>query len=457
MKTHYQIAGMHCKSCEILVAQHLRKVPGVDGVRVNHSTGVATIEYRGHAPDRARISSAIRDAGYTLGTKGRQPLVSRDSSEWFEVVFAACIVFILFIFSKLFGVFDLVSKAGTGTGTATALLVGLTAGVSSCMALVGGLILGISARHAELHPEASTAQKFRPHLFFNFGRFVSFAVLGGVIGSVGAIARPSGGFLGALIIIAGIVMFMLGIKLLEVFPRASSGLTLPSGLARMLGMDPAYRQAGRETREYSHRGAMITGALTFFMPCGFTQAMQIYAVSTGSFMQGSIVMTLFALGTMPGLLGVGALSSAVRGSGARLFFKAAGIIVIALGIWNISNGWNLTGIVLSRPSPSGVVQRPGKNTTIATIRDGSQYMEMNQWAGGYKPNRFTVKKGIPVIWTVNSTDSYTCASSLVIPSLGIAKSLALGANTIEFTPPQTGFIKFSCSMGMYTGLIEVIN
>ncbi len=450
MKTHYQIAGMHCKSCEILVAQHLRKIPGVDGVRVNYSTGIATIEHRGLVPDRAVIAAAIRNAGYTLGTKGSRPFFSRDSSEWFEVLFAACIVFVLFLFSKLFGVFDLVSKAGTGTGPATALLVGLTAGVSSCMALVGGLILGISARHAELHPEASTAQKFRPHLFFNFGRLISFAVLGGLIGSVGAIARPSGGFLGALIIIAGIVMFMLGIKLLEIFPRASSGLTLPSGIARVLGMD-------RETREYSHRGAIITGALTFFMPCGFTQAMQIYAVSTGSFVQGSIVMTLFALGTMPGLLGVGALSSAVRGAGARLFFKCAGIVVVVLGLWNISNGWNLTGIVLSRPSPSGVVQQPGKNATVATVRDGKQYMGMDQWAGGYKPNRFTVKKGIPVVWTVNSTDSYTCASSLVIPSLGIARSLVPGANTIEFTPTQTGFIKFSCSMGMYTGLIEVIN
>jgi sulfite exporter TauE/SafE/copper chaperone CopZ len=449
MKTHYQIAGMHCKSCEILIAQNLRTIPGVDGVRANYSTGVATIEHQGPAPERSRVAAAIRDAGYTLGTRGPRPFVSHDSSEWFEVLFAGCIVFILFIAAKLFGVFDLVSKVSSTAGPATALLVGLTAGVSSCMALVGGLILGISARHAELHPEATAAQKFRPHLFFNLGRLASFALFGGIIGAVGSVARPSGGVLGALIIIAGIVMFMLGIKLLEVFPRVS-GLTLPSGVARILGMD-------RDTREYSHRGALITGAVTFFVPCGFTQAMQIYAVSTGSFVQGSIVMTLFALGTMPGLLGVGALSSAVRGPAARLFFKGAGIIVIILGLWNISNGWNLTGIVLSQPSPSGIVQQPGANTTAAILKDGKQYMSMDQWAGGYKPNRFTVKAGIPVVWTINSTDSYTCASTIAVPSLGIAQSLNLGENTIEFTPTQTGFIKFSCSMGMYTGLIEVIN
>jgi sulfite exporter TauE/SafE len=296
---------------------------------------------------------------------------------------------------------------------------------------------------------ATTSQKFRPHLFFNLGRLVSFAALGGVIGSVGAFARPSGGFLGGLIIAAGIVMFLLGIKLLEVFPRVS-GLTLPSSIARLLHID-------RDTREYSNVGAMLTGAITFFIPCGFTQAMQLYAVSTGSFVQGCIVMTLFALGTMPGLLGVGALSSAVRGSAARLFFKGAGIIVIILGLWNISNGWNLTGIVLSRPTPSGIVQQPGAIATLAVLNGGKQYMSMDQWAGGYNPNRFTVKKGVPVVWTITSTDSYTCASTIAIPSLGIAQSLNPGVNTLEFTPTQTGFIKFSCSMGMYTGLIEVIN
>lgn len=449
MKTHYHIAGMHCKSCEILVTQHLRTVPGVDSVRVNHSTGVATIEHQGPAPEQSRIAKAIRDAGYSLGTRGARPFISRDSSEWLEVVVAGCIVFILFIASKLLGVFDFVSRASTSTGPATALLVGLTAGVSSCMALVGGLILGVSARYAERHPEATTSQKFRPHLFFNLGRLVSFAALGGVIGSVGAFARPSGGFLGGLIIAAGIVMFLLGIKLLEVFPRVS-GLTLPSSIARLLHID-------RDTREYSNVGAMLTGAITFFIPCGFTQAMQLYAVSTGSFVQGCIVMTLFALGTMPGLLGVGALSSAVRGSAARLFFKGAGIIVIILGLWNISNGWNLTGIVLSRPTPSGIVQQPGAIATLAVLNGGKQYMSMDQWAGGYNPNRFTVKKGVPVVWTITSTDSYTCASTIAIPSLGIAQSLNPGVNTLEFTPTQTGFIKFSCSMGMYTGLIEVIN
>ena len=163
-------------------------------------------------------------------------------------------------------------------------------------------------------------------------------------------------------------------------------------------------------------------------------------------------MAVFAIGTAPGLLGIGGLSSVVRGSGARLFFKVAGIIVIALGLWNMSNGWNLTGIVLNRTSGSQTIQTGPQ----AELRNGKQYIEMEQWAGGYNPKRIAVKVGVPVVWQINSINSYTCASSIIVPALGITRSLSPGINTIEFTPTKTGSIKFSCAMGMYTGIINVI-
>ncbi|MDR2416217.1 MAG: sulfite exporter TauE/SafE family protein [Candidatus Peribacteria bacterium] len=39
--------------------------------------------------------------------------------------------------------------------------------------------------------------------------------------------------------------------------------------------------------------------MTFFVPCGFTFAMQLYAMQTGSFLSGGVVMLLFAVGTLP--------------------------------------------------------------------------------------------------------------------------------------------------------------
>jgi sulfite exporter TauE/SafE len=159
------------------------------------------------------------------------------------------------------------------------LIVGLTAGISTCMALVGGLVLGISARFSEKHPEASPAQKFRPHIFFIIGRIISYFILGGVIGLLGKAFQLSGPSLGFLTIIVGVVMLILGAQLTEIFPRLSNGgLTLPSSISKFLGIKKHHQ------KEYSHTNSVLTGALTFFLPCGFTQAMQLYAMSTGKFL-----------------------------------------------------------------------------------------------------------------------------------------------------------------------------
>ena len=117
-----------------------------------------------------------------------------------------------------------------------ALLVGLTAGFSTCMALIGGLVLSVASKYAENHPAETPLQKFRPHLIFNLGRIVSFVVLGAVIGAIGSAFSLKGSMLGFLTIIVGVVMLVLGLQLTEAFPRITKGLTLPSGLAKKLGI-----------------------------------------------------------------------------------------------------------------------------------------------------------------------------------------------------------------------------
>jgi plastocyanin domain-containing protein len=134
-------------------------------------------------------------------------------------------------------------------------------------------------------------------------------------------------------------------------------------------------------------------------------------------------------------------------------------MVVALALFNISNGFNLTGITLPTFNNSAKVNA---NTTNAsdpnvTFENGIQVMRMNQSYNGYSPNTFTVQKGIPVKWVVNSQDAYSCAASIFSPQLGIKKILSEGENIIEFTPNQLGKVKFTCSMGMFTGIINVVD
>ncbi|MDP1709847.1 MAG: sulfite exporter TauE/SafE family protein, partial [Candidatus Komeilibacteria bacterium] len=363
------IKGMHCRSCEMVVESALSKIPGVKKTEVNYRAGRAEIFCGECLPSSELIKQAVKDAGYEIGQKGKAPWFSQDKDDYLNLLKGAAIVLALFFAAKWLGLFNLGVETQK-TSLLIVLAVGLVAGISTCMALVGGLVLGLSARHAELHPEITSKQKFVPHLYFNLGRIIGFAFLGGLIGLLGSAVRPSTGVIGLKTIVIGGVMIFLGLKLVEIFPALKDkSLALPKGLAKALGLH-------QEQKEYSHTGSFITGALTFFLPCGFTQAMQLYAVATGSFIQGALIMGLFALGTSVGLLGVGGLASIFKGKGAKIFFAATGVAVILLGWFNIANGSQ----VLFSGRAAGL---PADSPTDSV---GVQEVKMTQNSSGYSPN-----------------------------------------------------------------------
>lgn len=452
-KQEVHIKGMHCKSCEILIEDELLKVQGVKKVSVSHKTGIANIDCDCEL-DSKEISRAVESAGYGIGQDGKIHFFSRKRRDYIDLGIAFFIAISLFLVAKTLGIFNLSSSiSGSYSSLPIVFVIGLTAGVSTCMALVGGLVLGASARFSAQNPRASGMQKFTPHLYFNLGRIISFFIFGGIIGFAGSIFQLSTSVLGTLTVIVGLVMLLLGGQLIDVFPILKKiSFTLPKSLSRMLGIQE------KSSVDYSNKNSAVMGAMTFFLPCGFTQAMQLFAMSTGSPLTGALTMGVFALGTAPGLLGVGGLTSVVKGNAARIFFKTAGVVVILLAFFNVSNGLNLLGVpqvlgaITTNSSSKNVVQDPN-----VKLVNGVQEVRMTQGPSGYSPNKFTIKKGVPVKWIVTSKDIYTCASSIVSQQLGIRKGLELGENIFEFTPSQTGTIRFSCSMGMYNGSFNVVD
>jgi plastocyanin len=234
-------------------------------------------------------------------------------------------------------------------------------------------------------------------------------------------------------------MLFLGLKLIDIFPvLKNKTITLPKAISNLLGVR-------NSDKEYNHTSAFTAGAMTFFLPCGFTQTMQLYAVSTGSFSKGALIMFLFAVGTAPGLLGIGGLSSIFKGRRARVFFATAGLAVILLGAVNISNASRLISF------PTGQTTK----TTASVLNGRVQEVRMIQGDKGYHPNQFTIKKGIPVRWIIDSKAQYSCAASIIMSAYDINQPLKPGKNVIEFTPTETGEIEFTCSMGMYRGIFVI--
>lgn len=440
------IKGMHCKSCTVIIADELSKIPGVIHANASLKTNTAIIRYT-KEPTYAQIEQAIIAAGYTIDFDDKT-FFSEDKSTYKTFAYSVVFIVIIILIIKQLG-FSSFNINGFGSNKAImALVVGLTAGFSTCMALVGGLVLGLSSRYAEKHRSAATIQRFRPHLFFNLGRIMTFFVLGGVIGLFGSIFKLDSSITGLLTIGIGLVMIILGLQLTELFPRLSNkGITLPAGIAKFLGINQ------KKQKEYSHKNAAVLGGLTFFLPCGFTQAMQLVAISSGSFVTGSIVMGLFAIGTAPGLLGVGGLTSVIKGKFAKIFFRFAGVLVILFAVYNISNGFNLTGFKFSLNSfqtnnsdSSSVDKNATVLKTVFTPTGGTQDIS---------PSTFNVQVGKSYVLEVDAKeDGQGCMSTIMIP--GVYNNPILitkGIVRLPFKIDEAGSYDITCAMGIVRGTI----
>jgi len=442
--TTVSIQGMHCKSCELLIEDELKKIKNVSSVAISHKTGLATVTYDGGEIEKNVLQRAVHNAGYKLGAQERLPLFSKTMSDYVQLFFAAVVLGLLYLIGQELGIFNIaLTKSNNLSSMPVVLMIGITAGLSTCMALVGGLVLGIASRYAQMNPQASIKQKFIPHIFFNMGRVVSFFILGGIIGAVGSVFQLTNAMTGILIIAVSLVMILLGMQLIHIMPVLDTfALTLPKGISKALGITT------HQNATYSHKSALLMGALTFFIPCGFTQAVQLYAMTTGSFLAGAITMGIFALGTIPGLLSLAGFASIVKQNGSGLFFKFVGLVVVTLAIFNISNGLTLAGFQMHKTAATST------DPHIQLV-NGVQVIHMEQNETGYTPNTFTIKKNVPVKWIIKSVYP-SCASSLVVQKLNIHAFLTQQEQTFTFTARDVGEIPFTCSMGMYSGSITVV-
>jgi sulfite exporter TauE/SafE len=217
---------------------------------------------------------------------------------------------------------------GGNTTPVTSFIIGLIASVSTCLAIVGGLVLSLSAKISQ--DEVSDTKTF---LLFHAGRLISFAILGGVLGVVGSAIGINFTFTAILGLLASMVMLFLGLNLVGLFSK--NKITLPAEVFNFF-------------RKIEHKtfAPLLVGFGTFFLPCGFTQSMQFAALGSGSFISGLLIMFAFALGTLPMLLllSFGSASFA-HGKHAPLFFKSAGVVVIGLGLFALLAGLAGLGII----------------------------------------------------------------------------------------------------------------
>lgn len=339
MKSYtFHTKGMHCKSCEILTEGELREHPSISHVKSSsvENTILVTGDFGERTPASiaAELSPLIERHGYTLSHEPHpSTALGASNLKEFKIALPIAIGFgILFFALQKLGLVNLIRGGGESLSLISVFIVGVVASLSSCMAVVGGLVLSMSATFAQ------TGDKVRPQILFHASRLIAFFVLGGVIGVIGSaftLGRGGNLMLGLLI---ALVMLLMGVNLLGIFKFA--GRLQPVMPKFISGHAKALSSANHSLTP------VLLGVITFFLPCGFTQAMQVYTLSTGSFLSGGMTMLVFALGTLPVLALLSFGSSFIKDRKASgVFYKSAGLVVIMFAIINLLGALAVAGVI----------------------------------------------------------------------------------------------------------------
>ena len=328
VKKRFAVQGMTCSSCEVLIERKLHKVPNVEKVNVSRARGEAVVECSSDI-SLHELQDALQGEKYILSEEHELISAKKTSlKRYAEIGAAALFIGALYLIFKQFNLLPDSFGVTDNMGYGFVFILGLIAATSTCLAVSGGLLLAIAQKHAEKYPSLTGWQKFQPHIYFNVGRIVSYTFLGGLVGLLGSFLTISSFLTGVITIAASVLMIIIGIQLLHVIPGLNKiQLKMPKFIAHRL------YDASHEGNAPNRATSFLFGGATFFLPCGFTQALQLYVLGTGNFMTGALTMLAFSLGTLPSLAGIGAFSSFAKGSVQRHFMTFAAVLVIILGVY----------------------------------------------------------------------------------------------------------------------------
>ena len=448
LKEHsYYVKGMHCASCEILIEKELLKFSGVKSVEASKNRGEVFIKYENEKPEIKELNKIFKKSNYYFYN---EPIKEKDSEEkgFLNIIFASVTVIVLFFLFQRLGIIEMINVTSSSS-LIMFFFLGVVAGLSSCMALVGGLVLSLSKQWNEIYSKNNSfAEKIQPHLMFNSGRIIFYGIFGGILGMVGSRLQLSLTFASFLVIGVSILMIFLSFQMLGVKYFQKFQLAMPKIFTSYVADEKNFK--GRYM-------PFSLGASTFFLPCGFTITAQGLALISGNFIQGALIMFVFAIGTAPTLLliGISSVKFSEKPHLSSNFLKIAGILVLFFAFYNINSQF----AVLGMPNVSTIMASKNIDKDLPPIINGEQVIRMDALSFKYEPNYFKVRAGIPVKWEITDRGTSGCTNAVI--SRGLFKgeiTLTPGEVSVKrFTPNKAGRYTFSCWMGMVSGAIEVVN
>ncbi len=343
-----------------------------------------------------------------------------------------------------------------------AFITGLTTGGLSCLAVQGGLLTTALAPQLTPAPETSprkrkpaTAQPTTspgalPILLFLAAKLAAYTLLGLLLGALGSMLQLTPLTRALLLIAIGIFMVGNGLRMLNVHP-----------IFRYFVFEPP-AAVTRYLRRKAKAGAdavtpLILGALTVLIPCGVTQAMMALAMGTGNALQAAGLMAAFTLGSSVVFFVVVYLATRMGALLEKNFARAVAVVLLILGLVSVDSGLNLMGspVSLARLTQAADVSSKAPLADAITSPDGENEVRITVLNNGYTPASISARPDVPTRLIFVSDNVRSCSLALVIPELNVEQLLpSTGEFTVEVPPQPAGkVLRYSCSMGMYSGQI----
>lgn len=486
------IGGMTCIHCQEKIESALNATQGITSACVSYAKGTADVTYDGETVSKEDIVRLIENLDYRVIEKDADKTTKKLLYPF--LIFAVIIA--LYIPLQSFGILNYLAPSGladSSMGYGMLFVTGLATSVH-CVAMCGGINI------SQCIPKSETAEKgkraFLPALLYNAGRICSYTVIGFIFGLIG-FAIGGGDSVGISSIVqgvfkiaAGLLMIVMGVNMLGIVPGLRKiNPTLPKFLSKRIGK-----------KKSSTRNSFLVGLLNGIMPCGPLQSMWLVALASGNPFSGALAMFLFALGTTPLMLGLGAVVSKLGQKFTKTVMVVGSLLVVVLGLAMLSQGGSLTGFAVLSPAIlaafvlaflfAGIVcsmpveQKPlkillrgtslclavavvavtflfsgsgGVNSSydVSVVNGDSQTVTSTLEAGSYP--KISVKKDIPVVWVIDAPEGSIngCNYKIIISEYDLEYEFSTGENVIEFTPTKAGTYSYCCWMGMIYGTIVV--
>ncbi|WFA08851.1 sulfite exporter TauE/SafE family protein [Tissierella sp. Yu-01] len=432
IKIKLLIEGMSCSHCEMAIENKLIGLRGVSYVKASYEKGEVEITYDKDITSIGQIKKTINKLDYKVVDFTNKKQFTSNTKLLYILTIILSVYFVLNHF-KLLNFVNYFPQIQSNVEYSMLFVIGVFTSLH-CIAMCGGINLAQS-----IHSVESRKSTIHSNLLYNMGRVISYTIIGGIVGGIGSVISLEGSFRGAVAIIAGIFMIIMGFNMLNVFPWLRYiNIRVPRFISKRVNNNKS-----------KAKSSFYIGLLNGLLPCGPLQSMQLYALSTGSIVAGAFSMFLFSLGTVPLMFILGTISSKLNKKFTDKMLSICAMLVVVLGVGMISNGLSLSGVLIPQiqtaEALASTAELEGEFQTIRTVLD----------FGIYQPIR--VKAGIPVKWTIRAEKGKVngCNNEIIIPEYNLEVKLKEGDNLIEFIPTEAGQFGYSCWMGMIRSSIIV--